>query len=219
MLEIFALINLCRVNGNNAGLRGRGSGWAKAYTVILWFSFEIGSMFLAVIGFAILDLEIGLGIYLFGLMGAGLGALTSWLIAKRGALAMTPMGNLRPDEIPYVQSSVPLTAPCQVVVVREKAFIETGAKTSILHNGEPVGQVGIGESFMFSTNTSHNVVTANDGLGMRLPTCVPFDAPDGGRVEITMKSGQFKVQQTRIFPGPGQPQPAGAPPRSAYPPR
>ena len=92
MLEVFAVIGLCRLNRRNAIARGRRPGGYIALTIILWLVFEfIGAIF---------------GIILFGsdnntftimfvaLPCAALGGLISFLIAKFG-----PRGN-------YVDPSV-----------------------------------------------------------------------------------------------------------------
>ena len=82
MLEVFAVIGLCRLNRRNAIARGRRPGGYIALTIILWILFEfVGAIF---------------GILLFGrdndtftvmfvaLPCAALGVLISFLIAKFG---------------------------------------------------------------------------------------------------------------------------------------
>lgn len=82
MLEVFAVIGLCRLNRKNAIARGRRPGGYIALTIILWILFEfVGAIF---------------GILLFGrdndtftvmfvaLPCAALGGLISFLIAKFG---------------------------------------------------------------------------------------------------------------------------------------
>ena len=82
MLEVFAVIGLCRLNRKNAIARGRRPGGYIALTIIFWILFEfIGAI---------------LGILLFGsdnstftvmfvaLPCAALGGLISFLIAKFG---------------------------------------------------------------------------------------------------------------------------------------
>lgn len=82
MLEVFAVIGLCRLNRRNAIARGRRPGGYIALTIILWILFEfVGAIF---------------GILLFGrdndtftvmfvaLPCAALGGLISFLIAKFG---------------------------------------------------------------------------------------------------------------------------------------
>lgn len=80
MLEIFAIISLCRVNKNNAIKRGRRPGGFIALTIILWVVFELIGM---VIGYAILGVDNGyLAVLLIALPCAALGGLISFLITK-----------------------------------------------------------------------------------------------------------------------------------------
>ena len=80
MLEIFAIISLCRVNKNNAIKRGRRPGGFIALTIILWVVFERIGM---VIGYAILGVDNGyLAVLLIALPCAALGGLISFLITK-----------------------------------------------------------------------------------------------------------------------------------------
>ena len=94
MLEIFAVISLCRVNKNNAIKRGRKPGGFIALTIILWVVFEIIGM---IIGTLIFDGEGSYFTALFiALPCAALGGLISFLIAKNA-----PMGDyVDPSTIP-----------------------------------------------------------------------------------------------------------------------
>ena len=80
MLEIFAIISLCRVNKNNAIKKGRRPGGFIALTIILWVVFEfIG----AILGFAIFGTDSRYVVILFvALPCAALGGLISFLITK-----------------------------------------------------------------------------------------------------------------------------------------
>lgn len=83
MLEVFAVIMLCRVNSKNAVARGKRPGGFIALTIILWVIFELTGV---VIGFFLgADKYVAM---LVGLMCAGLGGLISFLCAKFG-----PRGN------------------------------------------------------------------------------------------------------------------------------
>ena len=86
MLEVFAVISLCRVNRRNALARGRKPGGFIALTIILWIVFEIIGM---IVGTIILGSDNGyLTVLLIALPCAGLGGLISFLIAKN-----CPQGN------------------------------------------------------------------------------------------------------------------------------
>ena len=80
MLEIFAIISLCRVNKNNAIKKGRRPGGFIALTIILWVVFEIIGM---VIGLFVFGTESRyLATLLIALPCAALGGLISFLITK-----------------------------------------------------------------------------------------------------------------------------------------
>lgn len=90
MLEVFAIIGLCKVNKNNAIARGKRPGGFIALTIILWIVMEfIG----AIVGtFVVLssngDISENSGgrltAILFAYGFAGVGALISYLCAKFG---------------------------------------------------------------------------------------------------------------------------------------
>nr|AHF25102.1 hypothetical protein [uncultured bacterium Contig1552] len=78
MLEVFAVIGLCRLNRRNAIARGRRPGGFIALTIVLWVVFEfIGT----IIGMIIFGRDILLEM-LIALPCAAFGGLISFLIAK-----------------------------------------------------------------------------------------------------------------------------------------
>jgi hypothetical protein len=78
MIEILLLVALTRKIGRICEEKGRKAGGFKALTVLLWIG---GEIFGAVIGVILLGAE-DLGIYLFALIGAAVGAGISVLIAN-----------------------------------------------------------------------------------------------------------------------------------------
>ena len=84
MLEIFAIISLCRVNKRNAIARGHRPGGFIALTIILWVVFEIIGM---VIGALVFDNSY-LSVLFIALPCAALGGLISFLITRN-----LPQGN------------------------------------------------------------------------------------------------------------------------------
>jgi len=76
MLEILVLFALTGKIGRICESKGRKSGGFKALTVLLWFGGEIVG---AVIGYS--TGGEGIGVYLFALIGAAIGAGISVLIA------------------------------------------------------------------------------------------------------------------------------------------
>ena len=80
MLEIFAIISLCRVNKNNAIKKGRRPGGFIALTIILWVVFELIGM---VIGLFVFGTESSyLAALLIALPCAAFGGLISFLIPE-----------------------------------------------------------------------------------------------------------------------------------------
>jgi len=82
MLEVFAIISLCRLNRRNALARGKRPGGFIALTIILWIVFEfIG----AILGILIFGRDNSYASVLFvALPCAALGGLISFLCAKFG---------------------------------------------------------------------------------------------------------------------------------------
>ena len=77
MLEILGIIILARYIGKIIRKKGRKPGWYQFMTVVLWLVCEL-------IGVVIGTLWFGEGFasYGFGLLGAGIGALSSVFIAR-----------------------------------------------------------------------------------------------------------------------------------------
>lgn len=81
MLEILLIISLCRSNGRIVEQKGHPPGRYKLLTALLWIGGEITGAFLAAILASGSD---GTGfIYLFALVGAGVGAGLSRLMVRR----------------------------------------------------------------------------------------------------------------------------------------
>ena len=84
MLEILALIYLCRKNAENASLRGRKPGAFIALTILLWFGMEL-------LGGVIGGLaNMGAGTYLFVILMAALGGFLSYRAAKNCRIKENP---------------------------------------------------------------------------------------------------------------------------------
>ena len=105
MLEVFAIIGLCKVNKNNAIARGRRPGGFIALTIVLWIVMEfigaIVGMFVAASqnGGTLDSSSYKFTAVLFAYGFAGIGALISYLCAKFG-----PQGD-------YVDPSRPTYQP------------------------------------------------------------------------------------------------------------
>lgn len=90
MLEVFAIIGLCKVNKNNAIARGKRPGGFIALTIILWIVMEfIGAIVGTIVAYSTTgDISDSSGYkftaVLFAYGFAGVGALISFLCAKFG---------------------------------------------------------------------------------------------------------------------------------------
>ncbi|MBR1906474.1 MAG: zinc ribbon domain-containing protein [Clostridiales bacterium] len=134
MLEIFAIISLCRVNKNNAIKNGRRPGGFIALTIILWVVFElIGT----VAGYIILGSDNGyLAVMLIALPCAALGGLISFLITKNvspgnyvdPSMIHRPVVTVGPNGTPvYQDPNVPAYMYQQVPVQPVQPVMQQGA--------------------------------------------------------------------------------------------
>ena len=124
MLEVFAIISLCRVNKNNAIKHGRRPGGYIALTIILWVVLElIGT----IIGLFLFNGEYSsyLAVLFCGLPCAALGGLISFLIAKNAtqgnyvdpSMITRPVVTVGPNGAPvYQDPNVPAYMYQQVPV-------------------------------------------------------------------------------------------------------
>lgn len=92
MIELFAIVNLINANVQSTIARGRATGIAKLYTVMLWFVFEalgffIGAALARACGW---ELKLSLLYLLAALPFAALGGFISTKIANRGEAFFTP---------------------------------------------------------------------------------------------------------------------------------
>jgi len=122
MLEVLAIIGLCRVNKRNAIARGKRPGGFIALTIVLWVVLEIIGMIVgtvvqyAVIGESGSSSGLSLTVILFTYGFAGIGALISYLCAKLGpkgdyvdpSLAQNPQYGAQPVVGTY---NVPANTP------------------------------------------------------------------------------------------------------------
>ena len=90
MLEVLAIIGLCKLNKRNAIARGQRPGGFIALTIVLWIVMEIIGMIVGVIvqyatvGNIDSEYSFRLLVFLFAYGFAGIGALISFLCAKFG---------------------------------------------------------------------------------------------------------------------------------------
>ncbi|UII29280.1 hypothetical protein LVD15_12880 [Fulvivirga maritima] len=82
MLEIFAIIFICRKNSEIVKNKGLKPTKYIIFTVVLWILFEVLGMFLGMI--VVQNSAAG---YIFALLGAALGGFIAYQIAKNAAPA------------------------------------------------------------------------------------------------------------------------------------
>ena len=134
MLEIFAIISLCRVNKNNAIKKGRRPGGFIALTIILWVVFELIGM---VIGLFVFGTESSyLAALLIALPCAAFGGLISFLITKNvspgnyvdPSMIHRPVVTVGPNGAPvYQDPNVPAYMYQQVPVQPVQPVMQQGA--------------------------------------------------------------------------------------------
>lgn len=101
MLEIIAIVLLCRKCMRTARAKGRSGGLFAFLAAVLW----VGMEFLGVLAGAFMTGDL-VSSYVFGLIGAVIGALVAWLIVKNLA-----------DRTPYREQSgssepiIPISQP------------------------------------------------------------------------------------------------------------
>jgi len=105
MLEILAIIFLCKKNSENAKARGKKGGVATAYTIGLWFGFEVIG---AAIFFMIFDEDLFVAAYALTLLSAVVGGVISYFIAKSGNVVVQNQVQ------PFPQPGMPVNVPYQV---------------------------------------------------------------------------------------------------------
>ena len=135
MLEVLAVIGLCRLNKRNAIARGKRPGGFIALTIVLWIVMEIiGFIVGTIVQYAVSgDIEstggLNLIVILFAYGFAGLGALISFLCAKFGpkgdyvdpSIAVNPQYGAPP----YVPGGTPAyMAPQQPVQPQEYVHVD-----------------------------------------------------------------------------------------------
>lgn len=83
MLEIVLVIALCKVLGNLLRAKGRKPIWFQVMLVLGWILGEFAGAFVGGVVHAIRNGEapMGIGVYLFAIMGAAVGAGCTFLIA------------------------------------------------------------------------------------------------------------------------------------------
>lgn len=205
MLEIIALIYLWRANGANARMRGKKAIKYQLLTLALWFGMELLGVVLGMMltgTFFSADYAI-YGSYLFGIIGAVLGGLLSYNLAKSGPVTNAPsyhqentMANQPPMQSGYVLNETDpsmhnhLKIPA-TVFIREELGGYGGNQDGFYLNGNYIGSLYPGMECILKTTMIKNTITI--GSPSVDPTdvkhCVRFIAAENGRIEIYASEG------------------------------
>lgn len=182
MLEILAIVWLCKTNKKNAASRGRKTGGFVALTVVLWIGMELLGL---VIGSAA---GAEFGGYVMGILFAALGGLISYLIAKncKPGDYISPEDKMIQD---VINSPEYLDEPATIEIIREKSMVGALAKYKLTFNGQPLASLANGQSITIQTTSRHNILSAPDQYGMK-PFI--FDVASGGRATIRFKAGSIE---------------------------
>ena len=208
MLEILGIYYLCRENRKNALARGRKPGLFTALTIVMWFGFELTAIILSVL----VGLE-GYAIYIPGLMGALLGGLFSYLIAKncRKGSYVSPEEKM----VQNVQNTAEmLSVPATVEIVRKSSFVGALAGYPLILNGQAIGTIQNGKTITAVTNQSQNLLGCSDTYGQSLKPVI-FTVGNGSHVLIECKPG--KLLLTSVSGGTPVPASASVPPPASVP--
>lgn len=222
MLEIIFVIWLWRVNGRNAILKGQKPTKYHVLTLVLWFGLEILGTMGGVIVFGSMNpntdpLMYG---YMFGILGAALGGILSYIIAKNA-----PQGDYHPEgrqgfngqppynQNPYTQNwnnPTPygyngagedmLARPATVCIIAEPPAWRDGADDFYL-NGVWMCRIAGGSQYSFVTSRKHNIVTVGS-QGELAENNVKFIAAEGGYAEIHTQDGRIIPERFKNYTAP-----------------
>lgn len=190
MIEIICVILLWKINGNNAIARGRKPGKYRALTLGLWFGLEIlGSMVgVMMAGYINPDANPMALAYTFGIVGAAIGGMLSFQIAKRA-----PQGD-------FQQQALYLVTPATIKIIKEADAYDSTQDVFFL-NGYPVCTLTPGTEYTFATQYIKNILT----IGRPTQTMgdseheVHFVAADNGYIEIHARAGKLLPQEFKNY--------------------
>lgn len=200
MLEIFLVSYLSKKIGEKALERGRKPTGFKAATWIFWF---VGEIIGAVLGALILGA--GIGLYLFALVGAALGATAVYLFATN-----CKPGNYFLPQVGMQQAAQMLQAPCIITIVRQDQYPNSPALNIVL-NKQLICTIQNGQTINAQTMQWKNeiYVTTADSLSMQpiyfelIPGQAPVIYVSDNRINAAACTGvrllpSYEAMQVRI---------------------
>lgn len=186
MLEFVLVYFLAKKNGEKAIERGRKPTWFKVATWLLWFGFEtLGFIFGALV------LGEGISIYLFALIGAGIGGAIAYVIASN-----CNQGDYVLPQFRMQQAAQMLQAPC-ILTIRREDFEQGAQVLNVTLNKQFVGAIQNGQSLTAQTMYWNNeiLVAAADALIWQPQyfALVPGQAPviciSGNTINVAASTG------------------------------
>lgn len=207
MLEIIFIIWLWRVNGRNAILKGQKPTKYHILTLVLWFGLEILGTMSGVIIFGSINPNSDPFMYgyMFGILGAALGGILSYIIAKNA-----PQGDYHSEErqnwnnpSPYGYSGTGqdmLASPATVCIIAEPSAWRDSADDFYL-NGVWMCRIAGGSQYSFVTSRKHNIVTVGS-QGELAENNVKFIAAEGGYAEIHTQDGKILPERFKNYTAP-----------------
>jgi len=182
MLEIIAVVMLCKGNRQRALDRGKSGGSAIAYTLALWLGLEFFGALLAVFLFGV-----SFTTYVFALGFAVIGGVISWAISKREA-------KIIPDIPPYLE----LDESCTVHVFLDKSKYKYDSKFCFTLNGTELGSLEEETMLTAYTKRNRNLITVQDEYSPSQKDSYMFSATSGAAIEIHSIDGVFQKSQAGV---------------------
>ena len=89
-----------------------------------------------------------------------------------------------------IDDPLSLKTPATIKIIRRKSMLGAVVPYSVYVNDKNVGSIKNGGTLEIQVHTSHNVVTAGDGIGV-FETNSTVDLEEGGKAEVYVKARRF----------------------------
>ena len=185
MLEILALVFLCRKIKVIAYERKRKAGGFIALTIFLWFFGEVVGAFI------VRTVADGIIIYVSAILGAVIGAVVSYLIVKN-----FPIGTYEVPKKPIDVKSVhpearELPEPYEIKIIREKSLSGSYTAYTMIFNGEEF-YINNGDEVVVKSSVDKNVIRfKGDLINSYEMKPLYFSVIPGQTAEIHIKPWKF----------------------------
>lgn len=199
MLEILVLIWLWRVNGANARARGQSAFKYRMIMFALWFGLEILGTFMGTMLCSIIapNIDPFMPSYIMGVLGASLGGLLSYHLAKncplKNVMNNQEVISMNPSGYTIADTNIELLQIPATVRIIEQLGGYGAQKDQFYLNGHPICALAPGMGYEFKTNRVKNIITLGTAYCDAADTMhsVRFIASDNGVVEIHAAAGKL----------------------------